>query len=154
MKLHKWDLAICAVLSAALLVFVLELRDITPIARIYPVFVIAGSYLMILIVLLQTFFRARKPVGGTASAPPMEKSAAVRIVVYCLAVLAYIVLMERLGYFLSSVAFMVFSLVYQKNRSRLLILILPLAFTLAMYFVFSQFLYVTLPVGTWIEMLL
>ena len=154
MKPHKRDLVICAVLSVALFVFVLELRDITPVARIYPIFVIAGSYIMILIVVVQSFFRARKPVGAAPPVPPEEQTETVRIIVYSLGILAYIVLMDKLGYFLSSVVFMVFSLVYQKNRSRTLIIILPIVFTLVLFFIFSRFLYVTLPVGSWIEMLL
>ena len=142
---------ICLFLTIFLLVFLNELRDITPIARIYPLFVIIGSYAMIFIVVIQGIYRARKFSDGQPYAVPMEKSTVTHIIIYCAAILAYIFFMDRIGYFISSMAFMAFSLFYQKNRSKLLIVTLPIVFTSVMYYIFSQFLYVTLPVGSWIE---
>ena len=130
----------------------IELRDITPVARIYPIFVMVGSLVMICIVAVQAVYRSRHGITReTENAVPLEKTAVLRILTYGLAILAYIVLVDLAGYFISSILFIFFSLVYQKNKNKIVTLVLPFAFTIFLYLVFSQFLYVTLPVGSWIE---
>lgn len=154
MKSTKWDLMISGLLVFVLAIFLAELRGITPIARIYPLFVIIGSFVMIAVVAAQSLYRSRRAASGQAEEPlRMSKSTVGRIFWYGAAILAYIVLMGLVGYFISTIAFMVFSLLYQKNRSKALIIGLPLVFTVFLYVVFTQFLYVTLPIGSLIEKL-
>jgi hypothetical protein len=159
MKIKKWDIVICACLGLALSVFVFELRDITPIARIYPAFVLTGSYIMIAIVIIRALVCGRKktspgetPRGeklkpASPENPALEKGAIPRIMSYCAAILAYILLIEPLGYILSTIAFAVFSLVFLRNKNKITLVALPVIFALAMYFIFSWFLYVRLPAG-------
>ncbi|MDR1931588.1 MAG: tripartite tricarboxylate transporter TctB family protein [Spirochaetales bacterium] len=148
MKLvKKWDVVICLVLSAALGVFIFELRGITPIARIYPAFVIFGSYIMIAIVIFQAFRAPKKAVSVAPSNPPLQKNALSRILVYCAAILAYILFIEPVGYILSTILFAVFSLLFLRNKNKIVLVTLPVVFALAMYFIFAWFLYVRLPGG-------
>ena len=152
MKSLKWDLLICAFLVVMLAIFMIELRDITPVARIYPISVMVGSLVMICIVAAQAVYRSKHSITREPeNAAPLEKTAVLRILTYGLAILAYIVLMDLAGYFISSILFIFFSLVYQKNKNKIVTLVLPFAFTIFLYVVFSQFLYVTLPTGSWIE---
>ena len=152
MKSLKWNLLICAFLVVVLAVFMIELRDITPVARIYPICVIVGSLVMICIVAAQAVYRSKHGISREAdNAVPMDKMTMLRILTYGLAILAYIVLMDFIGYLISSILFIFFSLVYQNNKNRTVTIVLPFAFTIFLYVVFSQFLYVTLPMGSWIE---
>ena len=152
MKSLKWDLLICAFLVVVLAVFMIELRDITPVARIYPISVIIGSLVMICIVAAQAVYRSMHSISReTENAPPMDKMAVLCVLTYGLAILAYIILMNLIGYFISSILFIFFSLVYQNNKNKTVTIVLPVAFTVFIYVVFSRFLYVTLPMGSWIE---
>jgi len=150
MKIKKMDIAICLVLSVVLLIFVFELGNIKPMARSYPLFVLIGSYAMIALVLYQSL-RPSKKVKAEEGEAPLEVPAILRVIVYCAAILAYILLMDKLGYILSTILFAVFSLLYQKNKNIAVVVVLPLVMALLMYFVFSKFLYVFLPTGTWID---
>ena len=130
----------------------IELRDITPVARIYPISVIIGSLVMICIVAAQAVYRSMHSISReTENAPPMDKMAVLCVLTYGLAILAYIILMNLIGYFISSILFIFFSLVYQNNKNKTVTIVLPVAFTVFIYVVFSRFLYVTLPMGSWIE---
>ena len=158
----KWDIVICLVLSAIVGVFALELREITPVARVYPMCIIIGCYVMIAIILVQSLagikkakdINAEKMEKSPSGEMPLSKKTIARILIYCTAILAYILLIQILGYIISTIIFAVFSLVYQKNRSKLVVVIFPIAVTLIMYFVFSKFLFVTLPAGSLFETLL
>ena len=140
MKSLKWDLLICAFLVVVLAVFMIELRDITPVARIYPISVIIGSLVMICIVAAQAVYRSKHGISREAeNAAPLEKMAVLRILTYGLAILAYIVLMDLIGYLISSILFIFFSLVYQNNKNKTVTIVLPFAFTILLYVVYSQF---------------
>ena len=157
MLVKKWDIIICLVLSAVLGIFAFELRDITPIARIYPLCVIIGSYIMIAIIFWQSIRGAKKSAAQAAkqvAEAPMGKKAVARIVIYCAAILVYILMIEVVGYIVSTIAFALFSLLFQQNRNKIVIIVLPFVLALVMYYIFSQFLYVTLPLGSLIESLL
>lgn len=77
----------------------------------------------------------------------MDKKRMVYIAVYCAAILVYILLIERLGYVVSTILFGVYSLIYLKNKNKILIVIIPVAAAVILYFLFSRFLFVTLPSG-------
>lgn len=158
----KWDIVICLVLSAIIGVFAWELREITPVARVYPMCIIIGCYVMIGVILVQSITGMKKAKNANAEEaaksgdgePPLSKKTIARILVYCVAILAYILLIQVLGYIVSTILFAVFSLLYQRNRRKLVVVLFPIAMTLIMYFVFSEFLFVTLPTGSLFETLL
>ena len=123
-------------------------------ARTYPIVVIAGSFVMVAIILVQTFTRKQPAQNAESADPPLSKKTAIRIVIYCVAILIYILLMDKLGYIISTIVFAVYSLIFMHNKNKLVIVALPVIFALLMYFIFLKFLYVTLPTGSWIENLL
>ena len=155
MKTKKWpDILICLALIAVLLVFVFQLPGINPMARSYPIVVITGSFVMIAIILAQSLFPKKVTEGPPSGDPPLSKNTAIRIVIYCAAIFIYIMLMDKIGYIISTILFGVYSLIFMKNKNKVVLIALPVIFALLMYFVFLKFLFVTLPTGSWIEMLL
>jgi hypothetical protein len=146
------DVIICLVLAAVLSVFAFDLGNISPMARIYPAVVIAGSYVLIVAVLVQSIVRARKQSARSRSAePPLTGKSIARISIYCVAILAYITLIDFLGYIASTIVFGLFSLIFMGNKSRTALIVLPAAFAVLMFFIFDKFLYVRLPDGFIVE---
>lgn len=145
MKSKKWDWLICLVLAVALFAFVSQLPATNEKARVYPMVVLAGSYLMIALTLVN-WFRARKS-GAFKNLKTMEAKRVVYIAVYCVAIFVYIFLIERLGFIISSVLFGIYSLIYMKNKNKIVIIVLPIVVTLVLYLIFKNFLFVTLPAG-------
>ena len=142
------DIIICTVLAAVLSIFVLELGNIAPVARIYPIFVLAGSYIMIAVVLFSSIIRTKKqPTRNNEAEPSLTGRKIARISIYCAAILAYIILIDLMGYIASTVVFGLFSLVFLCNKNKSVLILLPAAFAVLMYFVFDKFLYVRLPDG-------
>lgn len=145
MKSKKWDWLICLVLAGLLMVFVLDLPNTAPQARIYPMVVLGGSYLMIFLAFISWVMAKRK--GKIETGESMEVKRVIYIAVYCLSILVYIILIEKLGFIVSTIAFGIYSLTYMKNKNKIVILVLPIVVTIVLYYVFSNFLFVTLPSG-------
>jgi hypothetical protein len=142
------DIIICTVLAAILSVFVFDLGNITQIARIYPVFVLAGSYVMLVVVLIQSVIKTKKqPAKSGGEEPPLTGRNIARISVYGAAILAYIIFIDLLGYIASTVVFGLFSLIFMGNKNKTVLIVLPAVFAVLVYYVFDKFLYVQLPAG-------
>ena len=71
------------------------------------------------------------------------------IVPYCLMIVVYLFLMGKIGYIASTVVFMVASLLYLKLKNKIVLATLSVVLTLILYFVFTNFLTVILPRGSW-----
>lgn len=145
MKIKKWDWLICLVVAAALMLFVFDLPGTAPQARIYPMVVLGGSYLMLLIIFISWAIAKKK--GKIAQTESMEVKRVIYIAGYCVSILAYIFLIEKVGFIVSTIVFGIFSLIYMKNKNKIVIVILPVALTFILYYVFANFLFVTLPSG-------
>lgn len=145
MKMKKWDLLICLGLAAILLIFVFELPNTNAAARVYPMIMLIASYFLMAVICVQWI--RNKKAGKIDMAEGMDKKRMVYIAVYCAAILVYILLIERLGYVVSTILFGVYSLIYLKNKNKILIVIIPVAAAVILYFLFSRFLFVTLPSG-------
>lgn len=145
MKSRKWDPLICLVLAAALMVFVLELKNTNPMARVYPEVILICSYVMIALTLVQWFINWKK--GNIDMSSMLPKKRVIYILIYCAAMLVYILLIDKLGFIPSTIVFGIYSLVYMKCKNKIVIVVLPIVTALLMYFIFSNFLFVTLPLG-------
>ncbi|MBS6397344.1 MAG: tripartite tricarboxylate transporter TctB family protein [Clostridiales bacterium] len=145
MKSKKWDLLICIVLAALLMIFVLDLPNTNPMARVYPMVVLGGSYLMIAITIVKWFIAKKR--GEIEGGEGMDTKRIVYIAVYCLSILVYILLIQKLGFIVSTIAFGIYSLIYLKNKNKILIVVLPIVVTVVLYYIFTNFLFVTLPSG-------
>lgn len=145
MKSKKWDPLICLVLCCILLVFVSQLKNTKPMARVYPQVIIIFSFLMIVLTLIQWFLNWKK--GNIEEGKKIALPRVLYIIIYCASILIYLCLMETVGFIPMTIIFGVFSLVYLKCKSKAVIIILPIVVTFIMYFIFSNFLFVTLPPG-------
>ncbi len=145
MKSKKWDLLICIVLAAVLMVFVLDLPNTNPMARVYPMVVLGGSYLMILITIVNWFIARKK--GQIEDGEKMDLKRVGYILIYCVSILLYIMLIEKIGFIVSTIAFGIYSLIYLKNKNKILVVLLPVVVTAVLYYIFTNFLFVTLPSG-------
>lgn len=153
-KKHRGDLIIALSLILVLLIFISQLPGITPVARQYPLVVIIGSFIMIAIVSIQAILRSKKDAAATKQQTDNhERQSRYRIIVYSLVILAYVLMLDLVGYFIATIGFMVFSLMFQKQNKKILIIVFPLVFSVVLYFVFSKLLYVTLPNGLLFDML-
>ena len=153
--INKADIAICLVLIGILIIFCLQLPGIKEVARIYPIVVISGSFLMIAIILFQAIFCKEVELEDEKeNEKKLEKSATVRIILYCLAILAYIILIPYMGFLISTILFVVFSLIFQGNKNKLLLILLPILLSVVMYYIFKEFLMVKLPFGEWMKTIL
>ena len=68
---------------------------------------------------------------------------------YCLMIIAYIWLLNKLGYIISTVIFMIASLIFLKLKNKVLMIVLSVVVTLVLYYIFTNFLVVVLPKGRW-----
>ena len=67
-------------------------------------------------------------------------------------IVVYLFLLNKIGYIFDTVLFCVVSLIGLKLKNKAVVVILPIVLTLVIYFVFSLFLSVILPRGSWISL--
>ena len=79
-----------------------------------------------------------------------EVSAQTKIILpYCVMIALYLFLMSRIGYVVSTVVFMMVSLLYLKFKSKIGMVIISIVTTILIYLMFSNFLGVILPRAAW-----
>ena len=71
---------------------------------------------------------------------------------YTVIVIGYLALLGIIGYIFDTVLFCIASLVYLKFKNKIVMIILSIVLTLLLYFVFTRFLSVILPRGSWISL--
>ena len=71
------------------------------------------------------------------------------ILPYCVMIALYLFLMSRIGYVVSTVVFMMVSLLYLKFKSKIGMVIISIVTTILIYLMFSNFLGVILPRAAW-----
>ena len=124
MRLKKWDLLICIGLAFILSIFAVDLGNTNPAARTYPMVMVIASYFFIAIIAIRWIINRKQilaeSVGGMSG---------------------------KRGYVVSTVIFGIYSLIYLKNRNKVVTAVLPVVAAFLLYFLFSKFLFVRLPAG-------
>lgn len=149
-------LSLTGLFALYILVFCTQLPKIKANARIYPIVLMVFSAVFIVIVTVQAlrqykWEKAENQTEAVGEERDAQHKKLVRIVVYSALILLYIVLIPRLGYVISTILFAALSLFYQKKRNLVLLIVLPVVSALVMYFVFKNYLFVSLPAGTWLK---
>ena len=152
MKKSLNDILICIGVFAFLGVFVAQLGDVSADAKAYPTFLIICSAILTGALLI-------KSIKNYRTEPAAEKSSNFKqlvmlVIIYTLLFAGYVFLLDKLGYIVSTLLFIIISLLFLKVRNIPLLIILPLALTFSMYFLFTKFLMVTLPSGSWLSFLM
>ncbi len=145
MKKSFADMIIGIVLMAFLTSLAVQVPAIPEVSRGYPLTLLVISYLMTAFWLIKSIVKLKKEEKQETKVLEQVKI----IVPYCLMIGVYLFLMGKIGYIASTVVFMVTSLLYLKLKNKIVLATLSVVLTLILYFVFTNFLTVILPRGSW-----
>ena len=141
------DIIISIILLGFLASLAVQLPEIPDVSRTYPTLLIIVAAAMSVGLLLKSVLRYKSSEMVQTNVVAQLKI----IVPYCLMIVAYLILMGYLGYIISTVLFIIAALCYLRMKNKIAIVILALAMTVIIYFVFSKYLIVVLPFGKWIN---
>jgi putative tricarboxylic transport membrane protein len=122
-----------------------QIPEIPPVSKGYPLVLLIMSYIMTIYLLISSVYKMKKEENQPTQVVEQAKI----IIPYCLMIVAYLFLMGKIGYIASTVVFMISSLLYLKLKNKILMIVLSVVLTIILYFVFTNFLTVILPRGTW-----
>ena len=146
MKKNIPDIIISIVLLGFLFSLTMQMEAIPSDSKMYPTILLTASYIMVGIQLLVQAVKLKK-----AEIVETQVGSQVKIILpYAVLIVAYLFLLDKIGYILSTLLFSIVSLIYLKLKSKVVMIALSLIMTLLLYFVFTRFLSVILPRGTWI----
>ena len=147
MKKSLPDIIISIVLLGFLATLAMQLSSVPDVSRNYPALLIVVAAIMSAILLIKGAIRYRHDEVVETNVVGQLKI----ILPFCLMIIAYLILMGYLGYIISTVVFMIAALCYLRMKNKIAVVILALAMTIVIYFVFSKYLIVVLPFGKWIN---
>ncbi|MBS6398135.1 MAG: tripartite tricarboxylate transporter TctB family protein [Clostridiales bacterium] len=148
MKKSMPDVICSLVLLVFLTTLALQVPEIPEVSRTYPIFLLAVAYIMSFWLL----FRSLGKLKGEEK-QPTEVAAQTRIILpYCVMIAVYLFLMSRIGYIISTIVFMIASLIYLKLKNKVLMVLISVITTILIYLMFSNFLGVILPRASWFNL--
>ena len=137
------------IISIVLLIFfaslAVQVPSIPAVSRGYPMVLLIISAVMTVILLVKSLVKLK----GEKKQPTEVAAQAKTIVPYCILIALYLFLMGKIGYIVSTVLFMIVSLLYLKLKNKIVLVVLSVVMTIILYFVFTNYLMVILPRGTW-----
>ena len=145
MKKSFEDMIIGIVLLAFLTSLAVQVPAIPEVSRGYPLVLLIISYAMTIWLLVTSVLKQKKEEKQETQVVEQVKI----IVPYCLMITVYLVMMSKIGYIASTVLFMIASLIYLKLKNKVVLAVLSVLLTIILYFVFTNFLTVILPRGSW-----
>ncbi|MBS6398138.1 MAG: tripartite tricarboxylate transporter TctB family protein [Clostridiales bacterium] len=145
MKKSLPDMIISIVLLAFLTSLAVQVPAIPEVSKGYPLVLLVISYIMTIYLLITSMLKLKKEEKQETKVVEQVKI----IVPYCLMITLYLVLMSKIGYIASTVVFMIASLLYLKLKNKVVMIVLSVVMTIVLYFVFTNFLTVILPRGSW-----
>ena len=145
MKKSLPDVIISIVLLFFFLTLFLQVPRIPEISRGYPLGLLVVATLMTLWLLFKNLRKLKNDEIVTTQAFEQART----IVPYCLMIIAYIWLLNKIGYIVDTVLFMIASLVFLKLKNKVVMVVLSVVAALVLYYIFTNFLVVVLPKGRW-----
>ena len=145
MKKSFPDMIISIVVLGFLTSLAVQIPEIPAVSKGYPLVLLIMSYIMTIYLLISSVYKMKKEENQPTQVVEQAKI----IIPYCLMIVAYLFLMGKIGYIASTVVFMISSLLYLKLKNKILMIVLSVVLTVFLYFVFTNFLTVILPRGTW-----
>ena len=137
------------IISIVVLIFLgtlfAQVPAIPEISKGYPLGLLVIATVMTLYLLIRNLLKLKNDEVVESKALEQAKT----IVPYCLMIIAYIWLLNKLGYIISTVIFMIASLIFLKLKNKVLMIVLSVVVTLVLYYIFTNFLVVVLPKGRW-----
>lgn len=138
---------ISIILLAFLTSLAVQVPEIPSVSRGYPIFLMAVCYAMTIGLLCSSVLKMKNQQLQETKALEQAKI----IVPYCVMIAAYLFLMTKVGYIVSTIAFMIVSLIYLRLKNKVLMVALAVIMTLVMYLVFTNILVVIFPKGEWFD---
>lgn len=148
-KQYLNELSVNIGVFVVLAVFASQVSKITADARTIPLAYIIACFAMNLVLFIINFVKYRKSEAG---ADEKNKPVIVAVLIYILIMGLYVFSMKYISYILSTYLFILGSLLFLKTRNKWTLIILPVVLTLALYFMFTRWLFVFPPSGTLIKL--
>lgn len=148
MKKSFPDILIALALIVFISAFAFQIGTVPADARMYPFIIMILSYILAFVLLIKSilaFTREEKAETGNL------KKQIITVVTYIIMITGYLLLINFMGYILATVLFIIVSLLYLKLKSKLLMIGLAVIMTVVIYYVFTRFLGVQLPRGTYVQ---
>ena len=147
MKKSMPDVIISIVVLIFLGTLFVQVPAIPDTSRGYPFALLIIATAMTLFLLVKSLLRLKNEEAAESKVLEQAKT----IAPYCLMIIAYIWLLDKLGYIISTVVFMIASLLFLKLKNKILMIVLAVVLTCLLYYIFTNFLVVILPRGKWIN---
>ena len=147
MKIKKSfpDVIISIILLAFLASLMVQTPAIPTVSRSYPKGLLIIACLMTVYLLVRSLIKLR---NETPQDTKIDEQAKV-IFPYCLMIIAYIWLLNKIGYIIATIVFMIASLMFLKFKNKVLMIVISVIVTCILYYIFTNFLVVVLPKGRW-----
>lgn len=150
MKKTLPDIIISIVLLGFLATLAVQLPQIPDVSRTYPTILIAVAAIMTLGLLFKSVLRYKQAEMVKTNVASQLKI----ILPFCLMIIAYLILMGYVGYIIATVIFIIAALCYLRMKNKIAAIILALVMTVIIYYVFTNYLIVVLPMGKLINIAL
>ena len=124
-----------------------QIPAIPEISKPYPLALIVIATVMTLFLLIKNLLRMKNGEEVETRAPEQTKI----MIPYCLMIIAYIWLLNKIGYIIATIVFMIASLMFLKFKNKVLMIVISVIVTCILYYIFTNFLVVVLPKGRWIN---
>ena len=111
--------------------------------RFFPTFSVLG--VIVCCALLLVFDATHKTAEAAATKEKKEEVSYARVVLVALLLLAWYILMPRIGFIISTIVIMCIMSYLLGCRNKIVLVAFPVLFTLAVYFTFVELLHVSLP---------
>lgn len=148
MKKCTSDIIISVVLLGFLVSLSLQMPVIPKDSRTYPMILMVLSYIMVGAQLIYNLVIYKKSEIVESKLKEQVKV----IFPYAVIIVGYLALLGKIGYIFDTILFCFVSLIYLKLKNKIVMVILSVVLTLVLYFVFTRFLSVILPRGSWISL--
>lgn len=148
MKKSTPDIIIGVVMMLFLISLSVQMPSIPKDSRTYPAILMGLSYLMVIILLVRGIVTYKKSEVVESQVKIQLKT----LIPYGTMIVVYLALLGKIGYIFDTVLFCMVSLIYLKLKNKVAMVLLSLILTLVLYFVFTRFLSVILPRGSWISL--
>lgn len=116
--------------------------------RFFPTFSVLGVIVCCALLLVfdaKEHIFSRKTAEAAATQEKKEEVSYVRVVLVALLLLAWYILMPRIGFIISTIVIMCIMSYLLGCRNKIVLVAFPVIFTLAVYFTFVELLHVSLP---------
>lgn len=148
MKRSTSDIICCLAILLFLVSLTVQLGEIPEESVTYPKVLLIISYIMTGGLLIYRIVKYKTSEVYETHIRQQWKI----LVAYFVLVLAYLFLLDKIGYIFDTVLFGIVSLIMLKTKNKVVVVLLPVILTLVIYYVFSLFLSVILPRGSWISL--